>query len=134
MPQKLTDKNIKLLPVPVSGNRITYDADVKGFGVRITAAGGRAFVLNYRRKSDGLERRYTIGALPDWTVGASRDEAKRLKRLIDGGGDPVGEHKAQRDSPTVADLCDRFVEEHLPRKRPSTRKDYAGAMVTSGRT
>jgi integrase len=124
MPQKLTDKNIKLLPTPERGNQITYDTDVKGFGVRITAAGGRAFVLNYRRRSDGVERRYTIGSVPEWNVAAAREEAKRLKRDIDGGSDPVGEHKELRDAPTVADLCDRFQEEHLPRKRASTQADY----------
>jgi hypothetical protein len=30
------------LPVPARGNRITYDTEVKGFGVRVTAAGARA--------------------------------------------------------------------------------------------
>src|SRR5262245_23629390 len=101
MAQRLTDKNVKILPVPTRGNRITYDTEVKGFGARVTAAGGRAFVLNYRRRSDGLERRYTIGSFPDWSTSGAREEAKNLKRLVDGGGDPVGEHQALRESPTV---------------------------------
>src|SRR5882762_10014438 len=79
---------------------------------RQTAAGARAFVLNYRRKSDGRERRWTIGSFPNWTTGAARDEAKRLKRLIDGGADPVGEHQGERSAPTVADLCERFEKEY----------------------
>ena len=53
---KLTDKIVRTLPVPDKGNRITYDTDVLGFGARVTAAGAIAFVLNYRRKSDGRER------------------------------------------------------------------------------
>ena len=112
MAEKLTDKVVKALPTPAKGNRITYDADVKGFGVRVTAAGGRAFVLNYRRKGDGLERRWTIGGFPDWTTGAARDEAKRLKRVIDAGGDPVGENRDVRGAPTVNDLCQRFADEY----------------------
>jgi integrase len=103
---------------------VTYDRETKGFGARVTAAGGKAFILNYRRKSDGLERRYTIGAFPDWSAAVAREEAKRLKRHIDGGGDPVGEHQADRAAPTMADLCERFIEEYLPRKRPSTQKEY----------
>jgi integrase len=124
MAQKLTDQIAKTLPIPGRGNRITYDEDVKGFGIRVTVSGGRAFILNYRRKSDGRERRWTIGSFPDWGAGAARDEAKRLKRLIDGGADPVGEHQSERSSPTVADLCDRFEKEYLPRKRPWTQKSY----------
>ena len=54
MAEKLMDKVVKALPRPAKGNRIIYDADVKGFGVRVTAAGGRAFVLNYRRKGGRL--------------------------------------------------------------------------------
>ena len=128
MSQKLMDKLVRSLEPPSSGNRITYDTEVKGFGVRITAAGAIAFILNYRRKADGLERRYTIGAWPDWSVAAAREEAKRLKREIDLGDDPVGAHREQREAPTVNDLCDRFEKEHLPRKRPSTARDYRGIL------
>jgi integrase len=124
MAQKLTDKIVKSLPVPDSGNRITYDEDVKGFGARITTSGSRSFILTYRRKSDGRQRRWTIGSFPDWGTGAARDEAKRLKRLIDGGADPVGEHQEGRSSPTIGDLCIRFGAEYISRKRPSTQKSY----------
>jgi integrase len=124
MARKITDRIVKLLPAPERGNRITYDNDVKGFGIRVTAAGGKSFVLNYRRKNDGLERRWTLGSFPDWSAGAAREEAKRLKREIDGGGDPVGQHRIDRSAPTVANLCARFEEEYLPRKRPSTQTSY----------
>jgi integrase len=123
MAQKLTDRIVRALLAPPIGNRVTYDIDVKGFGCRVTAAGNRAFVLNYRRK-DGLERRWTIGSFPDWTTGAARDEAKRLKRLIDGGADPVGEQQNVRGAPTISDLCDRFAEGFFPRLRPATARDY----------
>jgi integrase len=128
MAQRLTDKAVKALPAPERGNRITYDTAVRGFGARITAAGAVAFILNYRRKGDGLERRATIGSFPDWAVTAAREEAKRLKRLIDGGADPVGEYREQRGAPTVNDLLDRFEEEHLPRKRASTAADYRSML------
>ena len=128
LPRKLDDATARKLVAPAKGNRITYDSSVKGFGIRITAAGARAFVLNYRRRSDALERRFTIGAFPDWSVSAAREEAKRLKRLIDGGADPVGEHREQVHAPTVNDLCDRFEEEHLPRKRATTQADYTSML------
>ena len=47
-----------------------------------------------------------------------------LRRLIDDGGDPLADIEAERAAPTVAELCDRFEQEHLPRKRPGTAEDY----------
>jgi integrase len=121
---RLADRIVRQLPAPVRGNKVTYDIETKGFGCRVTAAGGRAFVLNYRRKADSRERRFTIGSFPDWTTSAAREEAKRLKRQIDGGADPVGELLEGRAAPTVADLCARFEAGYLPRKRVSTQRDY----------
>src|SRR5262245_65464103 len=106
---KLTDNLVRKLPTPEQGNKITYDDAVKGFGVRVTAAGGRAFILNYRRKLDGRERRYTIGNHPDWSVTAAREEAKRLKSDVDGGGEHVGEREDRRAEHTIDDRCTRFV-------------------------
>ena len=50
MAQKLTDSIVKSLASPATGNRIEYNSEVKGFGCRVTAAGVRSFVLNYRTK------------------------------------------------------------------------------------
>jgi integrase len=120
---KLTDASIKRLPTPSAGNDITWDTMVTGLGARITAAGHRSFVLDYRTRV-GRRRRYTIGTFPDWSATGAREEARRLKRAIDAGGDPLGEIETERATATVADLIARFVEEHLPRKRPRTRGDY----------
>ena len=45
---KITDKNILKLGKPAQGNRVYYDSEVRGFGVRITSNGAISFVLNYR--------------------------------------------------------------------------------------
>jgi integrase len=124
MALRLTDRTVRGLPGPATSNRIYYDDLVKGFGCRVTAAGARAFVLNYRRKADGLERRYTIGSFPEWTVLRARETAKALKRDIDGGADPVGKQRETRAAATVADLCARFLEDYVPRKSSATQRDY----------
>jgi integrase len=123
MTQKLTDKLVRSLERPPTGNKIHYDSEVKGFGARITTAGAVAFVVNYRRRADGMERRYTIGSYPDWGVAAAREKAKELKRHIDGGGDPVGELSLERGAPTVADLAERVLAEHITKLRPHTQDD-----------
>jgi Arm DNA-binding domain/Phage integrase, N-terminal SAM-like domain len=122
MAEQLTDKMVMNLPIPPSGNRITYDAEVRGLGVRVTSAGARAWVFNYR--AGRTERRLTIGDTVAWTVKKVREEAKRLRRLVDGGDDPMADRHADRAAPTVNDLADRFVAEHLPKKRASTQDEY----------
>jgi integrase len=115
---RLTDNLVRKLPVPAIGSKITYDRGegaVRRFGARITAHGARAFVLRY--SAGGRERLLTIGSYPDWSVVAAREEAKRLKREIDLGRDPLGERIAEREAPTVNELCDRYLEEHAVKKR-----------------
>ena len=123
MAEILTEALVRGVGVPGKGNRITYDADVKGFGVRVTYAGAKSFILNYR--VGGQERRCTIGSHPDWTVKAAREEAKLLKRRIDVGENPMAERHAERAAPTMAQLADLFASEHLPTLRPKTCADYA---------
>jgi integrase len=124
MAQRVDDRLARTIDRPEKGNRVIFDDLVRGFGLRVTAGGARAFILNYRRRADGLERRHTIGQYPDWSVAAARDEARRLKRAIDGGADPVGERRDARDAATIADLCDKFLAEYLPTRRPLTARDY----------
>ncbi len=126
MAERLTDKLVKALEAPASGNRITYDEEVKGFGIRITSAGARAFILNYR--AAGRERRITIGSYPDWSAAPARDRAKELKRDVDSGGDPMGDRHTDRAAPTVNALADRFVEEHLDKRRAKTVTDYKSVL------
>jgi integrase len=123
MPQPLTDAVIKRLPLPDKGSRKTYDDTGFGFGICVTAAGARSFILRYWTKA-GRQRCITIGTYPNWTVGAARIEARRLKRLVEQGADPLGDIEEARTAPTVVELCDRFQAEHLPRRRPGTAVNY----------
>jgi integrase len=120
----LTDAMIRGLSAPAKGNAITYDDAITGLGVRVTAAGHKAFVLGYSVRGSGRQRRYTIGEVGDWTCKTARARARDLKAEIDAGGDPLGDIEAEREAPTVADLIARFREEHFPRLRPDTRDDY----------
>src|SRR5215471_348882 len=87
--RKLSEETIKRLPVPETGNRVAYFAGAmlqgatapRGFGVRVTAAGARAFVLNYRIR--GSEYRYTIGACSDWSVLRAVRVARDLRQRVD---------------------------------------------------
>jgi hypothetical protein len=107
-------KEVEKLEAPASGNKIHYILGQRGLGVRVTAAGAKAFVLNYRTRG-GRERRFTIGTFPEWTPAAAVEEAASLRQRIDRGEDPLADVEADRAAKTVDDLCNRFLEEWLPR-------------------
>jgi integrase len=111
-PVRLTNKFVAKL----TGEEMWWDEDPKatGFGVRSYRGGGKSFFVDYRL--DGRQRRYTIGPFPRWSAEAAREQAKKLRKEIDQGVDPAGDKRARRTAPTVQDLIDRYVEDHLPKK------------------
>ncbi len=111
---KLSEAIIKQEVPPEKGQRFIFDDHrdaPRGFGLRITAAGGKAFILRYT--FDGVARRKTIGSWPTWSLSAAREEAGRLKRLIDSGIDVLAEARQRRTEPTVADLVDEYCQAHV---------------------
>jgi integrase len=122
---KLTEHSIRKLAPPATGYAL--HADGNGLALRVTANDARSWVLSYRTR-DGRSRRATIGSLEDWTLGAARRRAQEMRRDVDLGADPVGEVQAERKAETVSELCDRFIAEHLPRKRPSTARNCCSAI------
>jgi integrase len=130
MKAHLTERYVKGLQ-PKQKNIIVYDEEVVGFGVRITSGGKsgqgfRAFILTYR--IEARERHLTIGAWPDWSVTAAREEAKRLKREIDQGRDPMAERDEARESPNVRQLINRYLEEHAAKLAKRNRDDQASML------
>jgi integrase len=100
----------------LTGAQMWWDDDRKatGFGVRAYSGGSKSFFIDYRL--DGRQRRFTIGPFPRWSVVAAREEARELRKGIDRGQDPAGTKRERREAPTVQDLIDRYVAEHLPKK------------------
>ena len=105
---RLTEQAIRKLPIPATGNKITYDDAVKGLGLRVTAADKRAFVLNYR--TNGRERRLTIGSWPEWSATAARQRVKELRQAIDRGEDPLAEKQKLLVDPTFGELVDEYLK------------------------
>ena len=116
---KISEETVKRLPIPAAGNRVTYFANAmiqgakapRGFGVRVTAAGVRAFVLNYRHR--GREHRFTIGAWPDWSPLKAVREARSLRQRIDRGENPIEDRTSPEATATVASILDDFVARHV---------------------
>lgn len=99
---------------PTKGQRFIFDDHrdaPRGFALRITAAGGRAFILKYT--FDGKQRRKTIGAWPTWSLAAARDEANALTRRIDGGVDPIAAERQRKADPTVGEAIDLYLSQRV---------------------
>ena len=118
---RISDKSVKSAAAPKAGNRIFYDTEITGFGLRVTASGQRSFVLSYR--IHGRQRRCTIGQYPDWPVTAARKRAAELKRMVDVGTDPLEVRENARKAPTVRDLFERYDADYLPRLAEKTQRD-----------
>lgn len=110
----LTKPLIESEPAPEKGQRFIFDDHrdaPRGFGLRITAAGGRAFILKYA--VEGIQRRMTIGDWPTWSLKAARVRAQELRREIDSGIDPLQAKRDHRAALTVKQAVERYTENHL---------------------
>ena len=127
MRERLTDRAVREAEPPQRRLcRYVWDDQVIGFGLCLTRAGARSFVVRYR--VDGRERKLTIGAYPDWPVSAAREEAKRIKRAADLGGDPLGTRDERRSAPIMAELVARYLTEHASRKADHAYRDQQSLM------
>jgi integrase len=133
---KLSEETVKRLPVPPKGNRVSYFAGAmiqaakapRGFGVRVTAAGARSFVLNYRLR--GREHRLTIGAWPDWSALKAVREARALRQRVDRGENPLEDRAPSPATGNVASILDDFVARHVRNKSQPLRSadEYESAF------
>ncbi len=105
--------------VPGSRDAFLWDTDQIGLGLKVTPAGARIYVLQYR--IGRRLRRYTIGRHgAPWTPEAARQEAARLLGLIAAGTDPADAKAASRSELTMTELCDLYLSEGCATKKPST--------------
>ncbi len=69
-----------------------WDTESTGLGLKASSGGAKNYVLQSRLET-GATVRLTIGSTKTWTLGAARDEARRLQTLIDSGIDPRDEKR-----------------------------------------
>jgi integrase len=123
----LSEETIKSLQAPARGNSITYFAGAsvqgakapRGFGVRVTASGTRAFILNYRLR--GREHRFTIGAWPDWSALKAVREARNLRQRVDRGDDPLKDRAPIPTTKSVSGVIDDFMTRYVRGKERPLR-------------
>jgi len=102
------------------------DTLVPGFLCKITPAGRKVFMLQYRTNA-GERRKPALGLYGELTVEQARSLAQNWLAEVRRGGDPGAAKTEARKAPTVKELCAKFMEDYSKhRNKPSTQKGYQG--------
>lgn len=107
---KLTKKAVEALEAPATGQAFLWDGELRGFGVRVTKAGVKTFIIQYRN-AEGKSRRINIGRFGVMTVENARDEAKIKLGAVAAGEDPADADDDPHHQVTVSALCDWYLTE-----------------------
>lgn len=100
---------------PGSRDQFIWDTDVAGFGLKVTPAGGKVYIFQYRIARPGeasrtAAKRYTIGKHGKLTPDQARKRAKELAAMVETGTDP---RQAELDAYAAADAAKRAEAERV---------------------
>ena len=127
MARRLTKQRIDDL-TPAPGRQFTdWDTAVRGFGVRVSPAGAKAYVLKYRTKSGRVRWRSYGRTDGDLSLEQARALAETDRGIVAAGGDPLREIDAAKKAETVATVGERFLAALATRPKPAkapTRRLY----------
>jgi integrase len=104
-----------------------WDDTLRCFGVRVRPSGAKSFVVVYRAGAGrgAPVRRFTIAAVGKITPERARARAKIILGAVAHGNDPAGQKTTERGTPTVAELADCFMADHVrPKRKPGTAEFY----------
>lgn len=117
-------KLTKTMVEQASKNQIVWDAEIPGFGVRVTPGGSKSFIFQFRSRTRE-QGKLVIGRFPSMTVDQARKTAREHRVLVDQGGNPSLARKGVRDAVTLRQLADHYCEDYGPNRglKPQTIKD-----------
>ncbi len=124
-PQRITKRTVDALQA--NGSEFTmWDDTVPGFGVRVRPSGAKSYVVIYRAGAGrgAPVRRYTIAAVGKITPERARARAKIILGAVAHGHDPANQKTAERVTPTVAEVADCFMADHVRAKRKAGTVEF----------
>lgn len=128
---KISRSTVSKLPA-VERPTVFYDADLKGFGLKVLPSGARSWIAEYRPGISGrgtAKRRIVLGSPPLVTPEKARQLAKDILSEARVGADPASKRAEERAGITVTELADAFMAEHVePRRKSSTADDYKSIL------
>ena len=106
--------------LPVGDKEAVYwDRDLPGFGVRVYPNGTKVYVVQTR--VDGKSKRITVDRHGVISPDQARRKAAQMIARIKAGEDPKPEAVKKPTGPTVAELAERYLIEHVEvRCKPRT--------------
>jgi integrase len=105
---------------PGERDRFVWDSELKGFGLKVTPAGRKVYIAQYRLPGRPTQR-FTIGRHGSpWTPDGARSEAAAILRHAATGQDPASAKRAAKADLTIAELCDLYLAEGARTKKAST--------------
>lgn len=109
-----------------------YDADLTGFGCRVTKRGAKSWIVEFRPRGGGRrvhKKRITIGSVKAVTPDEARREAKDILARVRLGEDVAGQRALRRIAPTVGELAERYMREEVrPTKKSTTASIYESLL------
>ncbi len=125
--RKLTKTVVDRMVPPAEGQAFIRDAELKGFGLRVTASGTKTFIVEKRVK--GRVRRISLGRYGELTAEQARKEAQKVLGQIATGLDPAVERRRARlRGKTLAEAFEDFLGQR--ELKPRTRYEYTRLMAT----
>lgn len=117
---RITRSNLDRLPSAPGPNCVYYFDDVlKGFAVRVSPKGAKAFLVQGR--VDGQLYRRPLGRYPKVSPESARKRARDILDAMAGGAAP----QRPKDRVLVRDALDDWLSVHVDHKlKPRTREDY----------
>ena len=108
---------------PAERERVVWDDDITGFGVRVHPSGAKAFLVNYRAGNGGRKapiKRVVAGRAGRMTPDQARRRAQELLGRVATGEDPAGERAEARGLPRLGEACEVYIKSghgYMPRSK-----------------
>ncbi|MEN9450085.1 MAG: hypothetical protein RJA83_699 [Pseudomonadota bacterium] len=132
---KITKLAVDKLPIPavvragITAQKRYYDDLLKGFGVRTTSGGSKAFFVEKLVK--GKLARITLGRYPELTVEMARKEAQKILGQIATGLDPLAEKRSSKlKKITLENIFNDYLEARKSLKA-KTLYDYKRVVTVA---
>jgi integrase len=117
--RRLTKQRIDELKPKPGQQYVEWDTTVRGFGVRVSPAGAKAYILRYRTKAGRVRWRSYGRVDGDLSLEQARDLAEGDRGIVAAGGDPMREIDAAKKAETVATVGERFLADLATRPKPA---------------
>jgi integrase len=102
---------------PKGSDQVYWDKTLSGFGLKVTPAGRKVFIVMYRTTdSQRRLRKYTLGPYGVMTLPMARAAAQKIMLARLGGEDPAAEKQSKRKRPaglSIGEIIKQYKAEYL---------------------